>query len=59
VESVFRVHTGVVEEAIDGVTDYGSKSGTKNDKEDHEGSVELTSIIKCTHIVNSMVDKYK
>ena len=44
-----------MEVAMDGVTDCDSKSGTKNDEEDHEGSVELTSIKNCTHVVNSMV----
>ena len=45
-----------MEVAMDGVTDCDSKCGTKNDEEDHEGSVELTSIKNCTHVVNSMVD---
>jgi hypothetical protein len=39
---------------MDSITNYDSKSGTKDDEEDHEGSVELTSIKKCTHVVNSM-----
>jgi hypothetical protein len=45
-----------VEVAIDSITDCDSKSRGKNDEEDHEGSVELTSIKKCAHVVNSMAD---
>jgi hypothetical protein len=45
-----------VEVAIDSVTDYDSKPGTKNDEEDHKGSVESTSIKNGTHVVNSMAD---
>ena len=48
-----------MEVAIDSVTDYDSKSGTKNDEEDHKGSVESTSIKNGTHVVNSMADNTK